>query len=151
MFCSRTLNNMINKIHERALRLILNDHTSDFDTLLQNNNDTCNHHRNIQTLMVEIYKIKNNLNPPIMDFMFERRNNTYNLRNFQEFATKRKRTVKMGLETLNYRSPQLWSILPENLRQINSVVQFKESVRKWDCINCLWRLCKLYLPNIGFL
>ena len=32
MFCSRTSNNMINKIHERALRLILNDHTSDFDT-----------------------------------------------------------------------------------------------------------------------
>ena len=118
MFCSRTSNNMINKIHERALQLILTDNKSDFDTLLQNSN----HHRNIQTLVVEIYKIKNNLNPPIMDFMFERRNNTYNLRNFQEFVTKRKRTVKMGLETLNYRSPQLWSILPENLRQINSLV-----------------------------
>ena len=127
------------------------DHTSEFDTLLQNNNDTCNHHRNIQTLMIEIYKMKNNLNPPIMDNMFERRNNTYNLRNFQEFATKRKRTVKMGLETLNYRSPQLWSILPENLRQINLLVQFKESVRKWVCIDCPCRLCKLYLPNIGFL
>ena len=122
MFCSRISNNMINKIHERALRLILNDHTSDFDTLLQNNNDTCNHHRNIQTLMIEIYKMKNNLNPPIMDNMLERRNNTYNLRNFHELATKRKRTVKMGLETLNYRSPQLWSILPENLRQMNSLV-----------------------------
>ena len=48
MFCSRTSNNMINKIHERALRLIINDHTSDFDTLLQNNNDTCNHPRNIK-------------------------------------------------------------------------------------------------------
>ena len=57
--------------------------------------------------MVEIHKINNNLNPPIMDFMSERKNNTYNLRNFQEFATKRKRSVKMGLETLNYRSPQL--------------------------------------------
>ena len=122
---------MINKIHERTLRLILNDHTSNTDTLLQNNNDTCNHHRNIQTLMAEIYKIKNNLNPPVMDFIFERRNNTYNLRNFQEFAMKRKRTVKMSLETLKYRSPQLWSILPENLRQITSLVQFKESVRKW--------------------
>ena len=44
--------------------------------------------------MVEICKIKNNMNPPFMDFMFERRNNIYNLRNFQEFATKRKRTVK---------------------------------------------------------
>ena len=122
MCCSRTSNNMINKIHERTLRSILNDHTSDFDALLQTNNDTCNHHRNIQTLMTEIYKMKNNLNPSIMDNTFERRNNTYNLRNFQEFVTKTKRTVKMGLETLNYRSPQLWSILPENVRQINSLV-----------------------------
>ena len=86
--------------------------------------------------MVEIYKIKNNLNHPIMDFMFEKKNNTHNLRNFQEFATKRKRTVKMDLEALNNRTPQLWSILPENLRQINLLVQFKESVRKWDCIDC---------------
>ena len=123
MFCSKISNNMINKIHERALRLILNvDHTSHFDTLLQNNSDTCNHHRNIQTLMAAIYKIKNNLNAPIMDFMFESRNDTYNPRNFQDFATKRKRMVKMSLETLNYRSPQLWSILPKNLRQINSLV-----------------------------
>ena len=67
---------MINKIHDQALRLILKYHTSDFDTLLQNKNDTCNHHRNIQTLMAEIYKIKYNLNPPVMDFMFERRDDT---------------------------------------------------------------------------
>ena len=128
---------MVNKSHERGLRLVLN---GDFDLLLQNNNDTCSHYRSIQTLMNEINKIKNNLNSPIMDFMFERRNNTYNLRNFQELATKIKRTVKMGVETLNYRSPQLWSILTENLRQINSL--FNESVRKWDCID---------LSNIRFL
>ena len=111
VFFSRTSNNTVNKIHERALQLILNDHTSDFDKLLQNNNDSCNHHRSIRTLMIEIYKIKNKLNPPIMDFMFERRNDTYRI----ILGTKRKRTVKMGLETLNYRSPYLWSILPENL------------------------------------
>ena len=39
-------------------------------------------------------------------------------------------------------SRQLLSILPENLRQINSLDQFKESVRKWDCIDCPSRLCK---------
>ena len=54
--------------------------------------------------------------------MFERKNNRYNLRNFQELATKRKRTVKMGFENLNYRFIQLWSILLENLRQINLLV-----------------------------
>ena len=41
---------MINKIRERALRLILTEHLSDFDTLLQNNKDAC--------LVVEVYKIK---------------------------------------------------------------------------------------------
>ena len=101
--------------------------------------------------MVEIYKITNDLNLPIMDFMFGRRNNTYNFRNFQEFVIKRKSTLKMNIETLKYRSQQLWSILPENVTQMNSLVQFKESVRKWDCIDCPCRLCKLYLPNIAFL
>ena len=58
MFCSRTSNNMINKVHERALRVILNDHESEFETLLHINNDVCNHHRNIQTILIEIFQIK---------------------------------------------------------------------------------------------
>ena len=101
--------------------------------------------------MVEIYKTKNKMNPPIMEFMFERGNNTYNLRNFQEFPMKRKRTIKMGLAILNYKSLQLWSISPENLRQMNWQRKFKENVRKWECVDGPCRLCKLYLPNIRFL
>ena len=33
---------MINKVHETALRVLLNDHESDLETLLQINNDVCN-------------------------------------------------------------------------------------------------------------
>ena len=47
--------------------------------------------------MIEIYKVKNNLNPSIMGFVFNRRNNKYNFRNFSEFG-KRKRSVKMVLK-----------------------------------------------------
>ena len=39
MFFSRKSNNMINKIHERALRIVLNNHISDFETMLQNMNN----------------------------------------------------------------------------------------------------------------
>ena len=53
MFCSRQTNNMINKTHERALRIALNDHISDFEAVLRNINDITIHHRNIQTLMIE--------------------------------------------------------------------------------------------------
>ena len=98
---------MINKVHERALRLILGGDLSDSESLLQINKDICSHFKNIQSLMTEIFKIKNELAPPIMDSMFERRNEPYNLRNFQKFLTEKKRIVHYGLQTLSYRSPQL--------------------------------------------
>ena len=63
MFCSRSSNNKINKVHERALTVILNYHESDFETLLQNNDYVCNHHRSIQTLLIEIFKIKKGFAP----------------------------------------------------------------------------------------
>ena len=93
MFCSRTSNNMINKLHERSLKIILNDYSSDFNMLRENNNDICNHQRNIQAFLIEVFKMKNQLAPPIMESILSKRFNTYNLRNFQVFAMKRKRTV----------------------------------------------------------
>ena len=96
---------MKNKLHERAMRIVLNDHISDFEALLHKSNDVSSHHRNIQMLMIEHYKIKNELAPPIMDSVLKRRNITYNVRNLGEFQ--RKRTAFYGLETLSYRACQL--------------------------------------------
>ena len=108
MFCLRTSNSMINKLHERSFRITMNDYSSDFNILLENNNDICNHHRNIQALLIEVFKMKSGLAPPIMEPILNKRFNTYNLRNFQEFATERKRTVWYGLETFSYHYPKLW-------------------------------------------
>ena len=99
MFCSRQTNNMINKLHERALRLALNDHVSDLEALLRISNDVSCHHRNIQMLMTELYKIKNELAPPVMDSVLNKRNITYNFRNLQKFQLERTRTVFNCLET----------------------------------------------------
>ena len=64
-----------------------------------------------------------------MECILRGRNNTY-VRSFQKFETERKRTVYFGLETISYRSPQLWSLLQEHMRQLNSLDQFKRSVRQ---------------------
>ena len=101
--------------------------------------------------MIEIFKIKNELAPPIMDSMFERRNEPYNLRNFQEFLTEEKRTVHYGLETLSYRSPQLWPLLPENIKEVDSLKVSNGEAKNRICGDCPYRLCKPYLQNIGFL
>ena len=131
--------------------MLLNDYERNFEKLLHINHDVCNHHRNIQRLLTKIFKIKKGFPPPIMESILKGRGNTCNVRNFQEFETERKRTSYFGLETISYRSPQLWSLLPEHMRQLNSSDQFKRSVRQWVWNTCPCRLCKLYLQNVGFL
>ena len=86
MLCSKTSKNMINKLHERSLKIILNDYPNNFNILLENNNDINNHQRNIQALLVEVFKMKNELASSTMDSILNKRFKTYNLRNFQEFA-----------------------------------------------------------------
>ena len=66
MFCSRSLNNLINRIHERALRLIHNDHVSTFQDILEINKEKTIHQNNLECLAKEIYKFLNGLSPPIM-------------------------------------------------------------------------------------
>ena len=121
----------LNKLHEKALRLVLYDHVSDFDALLRKNNNISCHHRNIQMLMNELYKIKNELAPPIMDTMLNRRNITFNFRNLQSFGQKEKELFLM--ETLSYRIPQLWIFLLEEIKQRNPINLFKSDVKQWTC------------------
>ena len=56
MLCSRTLNNKINKLQERALRILYDDDTSTFEQLLVRDNSITVHDRNIKLLAKEIYK-----------------------------------------------------------------------------------------------
>ena len=131
--------------------MILNDHESDLETLLQNSNNICNHRRNIQTLLIEISKIKNGFAPPMMGTNLKEKNNINSVRNFQKFETERKTSLYFGLEKISCRSPQLWSLLPEHMRQLNSIDQFKRSVRQLVCNTCPCRLCKKYLQNVRIL
>ena len=91
MFHSRHLNNKINRIHERALRIAYKDYESSFNTLLEKDNSVSIHAKNLQTLMIEMFKTKVNINPPFMKKVFCERTVTYNLRNNNDnFATKGK-------------------------------------------------------------
>ena len=63
MYCQRRSNHLINRIHERALRIAYNDYTSSFESLLERDHTVTIHQKNIQSLSLEIYKTVNNLNP----------------------------------------------------------------------------------------
>ena len=70
MFCSRQLNNLINKVHEKGLRLIYLDETKDIQQLLRGQSEITIHQRRLQVLVPELYKIVNGIAPPIMNSLF---------------------------------------------------------------------------------
>ena len=70
MFQSTTMNNKINRIHERALRLVYFDHISSFNKSLKKGRSFSIHHENIQGLTIEIYKFFHGLPPSIMKNFF---------------------------------------------------------------------------------
>ena len=80
MFYSRTMNNKINHFHERALRLVYSDYSSNFDELCKKDRSFSIHDRNIQTLPIEIYKFFHGLSPSKMENIFQdNTNNLYSL------------------------------------------------------------------------
>ena len=55
MFHSCTLNNKINRLHERCLRTIYNNKLSNFEELLHKYNSVSINHNNIHALALEMY------------------------------------------------------------------------------------------------
>ena len=70
MFHNRTLNERINKIYERVLRINYHDKTSNLIVLLQKENEVTVHQRILQTLATEVYKVKMGLAPQLVKELF---------------------------------------------------------------------------------
>ena len=100
VFCFRQLNNLISKVHERALKLIYQDN-SNFEVLLEKQHDFSIHQRKLQVLMIEIYKIVYGIAPPIMNSLFRFHLNQQNLRNFPELSTEKRTLLTMVLKQLH--------------------------------------------------
>ena len=78
MFHSRKMEHSINKIHERALRLIYpSDSKLTFKELLDKNKTVGIHQKKLQLLATEIFKAKLNISPEILKELL-----SFNVRNF---------------------------------------------------------------------
>ena len=90
---SRTLNNKLNKLHERALRLVYDDRQSTYEELLNIGKSVTIHHRNLQVPATELYKVNHGLAPELMNNIFKKRNLTYNFRKNLTFETRNIKSV----------------------------------------------------------
>ena len=46
----------------------------------------------------------------------------------------------MGLKTITYLAPQLWNLVPTEIKDAPSLLIFKEKIKSWYRDNCSCRL-----------
>ena len=108
MLHSRRNNNIIRNLHERCLRLIYNDKNSSYEELLTKDGSVSIHHRNIQALGDELYKIKNGLLAELFTEIFASETEShYNLRWCNDFRIPSIRTVYHGSESISFLGPKI--------------------------------------------
>ena len=108
MLHSRTLNNKINRIHERTLRTVCSD---------------------AQSLAIEIYKYLHCLSPAILSEVFKvDKKIPYDLRMRNELYARNPTTVRHGTETIFFMSPKIWSLIPQDIKDSGSLPCFKKTL-----------------------
>ena len=128
---SRTINNTINHLHERCLRVIYNDKISSFKELLDIDGSVPIHNRNLQILATEMFEVYNNVAPAIFTEIFNKRNPTYQLRHTSHFSIPPVRSVYNGTKSLSFLGPKIQDIVPTELKKVKSLSPFKPGIKNW--------------------
>ena len=149
MLHDRTNNPKVNKIRERALRIVYKGSGND---LVNNvNSSATTHKRNLQLLMIEIFKTKNDLNPTFMKGIFAERGSYYSLRRVNDPQLQKVSTTIYGTENIQYRGCLLWSSLPSFLKGCCTIQELKRKIKRWTGDSCTCRLCRVFIKNLWFL
>ena len=125
------------------MRITYKDTESTFSELLHKDCAVTIHTKNLQILMTEMYKTKNELNSSFIQEIFRENTTRYNLRN-NELIQSRVRSVR-------FKDPQLLQTLPTTIRNSETLCQFNTKSKNWYGENCPCNLCSIFIPSLGYL
>ena len=75
----------------------------------------------------------------------------YDLRGGNTFISNNIKTVNYGSEAVSYLAPKIWRQIPEDIKNTNCLNLFKRKIRLWIPCACPCKLCKPYIPNLGYI
>ena len=151
MFHSRRTNSKINRLHERALRIVYDDDVSTFDQLLTMDKSFCIHHQNIQRPLIEIYKALHNISGNSLKDLFVKRESTISLRTKPELVIPSVSSVLKGKNSLRYFGSVIWNSLVIEVREDHSISSFATKIKEWKPIACPFTIRKSHIGRVGYI
>ena len=112
------------------------------------------HHRNTRALAIEIYKVIQRISPPLLNEVFVPNQCSHDLRGNNFLGIRRVIAVvavRYSTKPISFLAPKIWEILSNEIKESDSLQIFKVKIKKWVPVECPCRLCKIYLPQVGFI
>ena len=86
-----------------------------------------------------------------MKQLFPPKVSPYDLRNNNSFNRRRVNSVWHGTELVSYLGPKIWDLVPNKIKESESLDGFKFKIKRWVSERCPCRICKIYLGQVGFI
>ena len=110
------------------MRITYSDNEETLEALLQRDGTLTIHKRNLQKLMVEVYKTLNHLNPPYMWDLFTKKVVEYDFRIKILCKLPPTRSQRFDTNSLRFKGSLLWNSLSDEIKTVKSLAIFKQKL-----------------------
>ena len=141
--CGTENTHKIEKVQERGLRIIYNDHDSTYAELLAKSNRQLLYISRIKKVALHVYRSTNKHGPPLLWDMYTPNDTGYNLRHGQRLVQPKVNTTKYGLNSLRYDGASIWNSLPSDIKSAVDANHFKTILKSWSGPSCRCGFCIL--------
>ena len=117
--------------------------TKNLSKLLEKDKFVSTNNQNLQVLATEMYKVTKGLSSKIFANTIWPRNQP----NWNKMPLAN--SVYNGPESIVFLGPKAWGLVPEEIKQKESLNAFKDAMKKWSPTNYPCSSCKDFLHGVG--
>ena len=132
-FCNKAASEKLEKVNERAVRLVFRDKATAYTELVKKLNLSTLENLRLDKILLSVFKTINNTGAPqSLKELITYRDTKYNLRGNKIISIPKAKTTTYGLKSWRYLAAKLWNSLPDNLRTIKDFRDFKRKLCNID-------------------
>ena len=113
-----------------------------YENLLNRSDEISIHQKHLQYLAIEIYKSLTKLNTGFVGNFFERNHTPYNLRRGDLLLLPPAKSIRYGVNSLAFRGSLLWNNLPPQVKESQTLEEFKNRIKNLRSIHCTCTVCR---------
>ena len=68
-----------------------------------------------------------------------------------DFTITSVRSIFSGTESIKFLGRKIWEVLPREIKQLESLNEFKKAIKQLKPTSCPCRLCKTCIQRLGFI